>query len=143
MQTLRPLLLESAEDPAPVPEDSALDIRFSVDSKFAGELPELSCQIDGHPVDAAPGRWYIPVASGSRTITLRCGVTASFATEAVKGRARIIQVWIRPGAAVPMVVSAPLPPPKKGLQSWNLRVGLFLLAAFVILFVANTLADRM
>ncbi|RKS78842.1 hypothetical protein BZB76_0276 [Actinomadura pelletieri DSM 43383] len=142
MQAMFPVRLEDLESAAPTPENSALDIRFSVDSEFAGELPVLSCQVDGHSLDVAPGRWYVPVASGARTITLRCGVTTSFVTDAVKGRVRIIQVWIRPGAAVPMVVSSPVPPSKKGLQSWNLRAGLLLLASFVILLAANTLAER-
>lgn len=71
---------------------------------------------------------------------MRCGATASFATDALKGRARVIQVWIRPGAAVPMVVSSPIPPVTKGLRNWNVRLFLVLLVALMIVIVAGNVA---
>ncbi|WP_217711591.1 hypothetical protein [Actinomadura sp. NAK00032] len=60
-----------------------------------------------------------------------------FSTTVVKGRVRVLNVWVRPGAAVPIVVSAPVPPPATGLRNWNVRLALVLVAAFVLLVMAN------
>ncbi|ACZ00247.1 hypothetical protein [uncultured Thermomonospora sp.] len=138
VQEIRPVKLESVDEPAPVPEEAALDLQFVVEPGDA-EPPPLVCRIDDRPVDVGPGRWYIPLPAGTRKVTIECGARASFLCEAVKGRSRVIDVHIRPESAVPMVISAPIPPPARGLRSWNVRLTLVLLALFVLLFLANQL----